>query len=131
LLDSTTWSEVSERMATFIVVYNQGEGCDYTIDCGVSTIEFEASSLKAAQKRVEEAYLSDGADGDPDELLSHNSSEGNFESIWLVEVKKSVQVSVENLDAELAQRKLNLENAFREEKEREEFERLSKKFNKK
>lgn len=112
-------------MAEYYAFYvGKGEGCDYTIGCNQKFVKLESSNVEDALTEVE---------NDIDESYGPSEYQPDglpFKSITVFEVSnyqifdiKAHEESVRNMVLEATKEK-------EEEKERAEFERLSKKFSK-
>jgi hypothetical protein len=110
---------INERFSDsdFIAVLTQaGEGCDYTIGCGIKVIDLESENFNDAMEEltslIQEEYTGD---------ISLSSA-----ILYKVESKENMNLSEIYSKKEEAQ---NLrKDSELESKEREEYERLSKKF---
>ena len=114
-------------MNKYLFVEYQDGGCDYTIGCGVRLTDIDAASMKEATeifvKNVEDNHREDGilysnhwdGDGTPDRISVYEVTDGgmlDMNAIW------------EKAQTEVEAREMKIKEA----KEREEFERLKKKF---
>ena len=104
-------------MAKYKAYLNQGQGCDYTIGCGQKLIDLKATSLDEAQAEVfsllKEAY---------------SYEEWRMESVEVLQVQEVFPIAVEYFYNILDSNERKREMLKREQKEKEEFERLKAKF---
>lgn len=119
-------------MKTFLVVENQGNGCDYTIGCGVRTYTVKAESYEALLEEAREIIR-----GNEDDFGYHHPLAGALAEINLEFTRDSVtvyEVAVEHsidLDTfrEIVERRRQADaDEEKEAKEREELKRLQEKF---
>ena len=101
-----------------VIIKQKGEGCDYTVGCGLATEDMDLSSdLKEASieanKRVEEDY---------------DGGECCIESVHLVPLDAIHDTNYESFRDAMQAREAAEQAAEDEEKERAEFERLKEKF---
>ena len=100
----------------FIAVLEQSGGCDYTIACGVKVIELESENLSDAQNeltsKIEENYTGD-----------YKLSEAK-----IYEVKGEHSVNVREIYGAITTKRQLASKERANKHDREEFERLSKKF---
>ena len=113
-------------MPKFLVIYRQGNGCDYTIGCGLAVHTLEAPSLSAAIASVINglAKIEDDAE----------FSDETVESLKAVDVYEIAEAHV-SLERDMwigARRAVHKKTAQEraEAKERAELERLKKKYEK-
>lgn len=95
---------------------NQGQGCDYTIACGVDIIDLEASSMEEAKKALIK------------EIKEEYTGERALASAQIFEINDIFAVNMKTLMSEIEEAEIEIERKKREEDERREFERLKKKF---
>jgi len=74
-------------MKFLILLEQNGEGCDYTIGCGINFEEIEAKDLKSACQRVVENY----GDGE-------YSCEGGLKSIRVIEIADESSMDMDSLE---------------------------------
>lgn len=105
-------------MGKYIAYVKQyGGGCDYTIGCGQTLWELEASSLEDARIEVK------------NEVLVYTGLD-RIDSATIYEVTHCEIMSVHEWYADEERRKKDEELQAKEVAEREEFERLQQKFGK-
>ena len=108
-------------MSEYLVVFRQHGGCDYTIGCGIAVQHVSADDLQGACAQVTEQLCD--LEGTSDETAS---------SIVEVDIYER-SAGFSKLDpaswrAARASKRAEAEKAQREDKERAEYERLRKKF---
>jgi hypothetical protein len=105
-------------MKHFLVIYNQGGGCDYTIGCGIRTERIDATDMEAAKRlvydQIQEEHPSD--------------SEMGIDTCVIFEVTDIFTVDVDSVYQKIDMEKIVLEQARKEAEEREEYKRLKAKF---
>lgn len=115
-------------MAKFIAIIKQhGEGCDYTIGCGLRVIDIDATDKESAFKKLlKNSLFIDVSNGDADP-----SSLEKLKSVRLIEVadedKKLYRDWLDSMTSEHAR----IEEEKAKKKDEEEFERLKKRLGKK
>lgn len=107
-------------MKWIVLLEERGDGCDYSIDCGIAYYFIEADSKEAALTMVREDLGDRG-------LLSA-TSEKQLETAYLLPAAGIVEVPFAQWTEESESTKLAKETKEAEEKEHAEFERLGKKF---
>lgn len=128
-------------MRYFLLRRQKGEGCDYTIGCGLSFEEIEADSRKEAIEQVID--LPDDWENITDEDELHdmlgdtglsNVEPGEFEmeEVVLFEVKEAIDLIpiLKKKLFEVENHKSHLRDKEREAAERAQYEKLKKKFEK-
>lgn len=119
-------------MPSYMVIYKQSGGCDYTIGCGLKTVSFTAESFVSAKSMVEKALLGDTVDDysgtDPQGLLPIGYCEGGIDSARVFEVTLADHVDMRAIQHQLELAEQAAEIAATETKERQELERLQRKF---
>lgn len=116
----------------YLYLEGRGEGCDYTIACNERLVELQADSFEKALEEV----LAPGGELGPDEYEPDGWSEINcdvgsdyyVQLATILQVEESRQVPLFELRAEQAARNTQEAEQRVENEEREEFERLKKKF---
>lgn len=106
-------------MSRFILVLEQGGGCDYTIGCGTKVVELDATDGTMASLEAIEVI---------DYYGGFAPHETRVAEATIYKVDDAVQL---DLDGIRAGRKAEADKAkakAKEKKERREFERLQKKF---
>ncbi len=133
-------------MKYYLVRYQKGQGCDYTIGCGLDVEQISAKNMDEAIKKVigipddwketfnegwEDYIYDDGHLGD-----AEIDSERQIESVSLLEVNEEINM-MPILKAKLAEMKSHFQFlrdekdlAAKEARDLAEFERLKKKFKK-
>ena len=118
---------------TFLVVERQAaDGCDHSIGCGLKVYGIQAKSItEVKQSWIDKEILCDG----PAEIEGHlegrlgDKSEFKRESIQIYGISSIVSLDLKALKNEIREKYLKKESED-EKKEREEYERLKKKFEK-
>lgn len=95
----------------------KGEGCDYMIGCAQTVIDIEASTLQEAIEKLKEEIKEDYAD---DSALF---------SAKLYEISHIYEIDIDKLYEELDSERQGIVKKSKEEDERAELLRLSKKYN--
>ena len=102
----------------YIAILRQNGGCDYTIGCGVNTIQFEAENALEAGKKLKEIVRE-----------SYSGEESQLSSAVYYEVGASFEADMKRWYSEFEhEKKQAIDNALRD-KELAELERLKKKYN--
>ena len=95
----------------------KGQGCDYTIGCGLQVVELSADNMSDAEKELTEVIKEE-----------YSYDESYLEKATLYEVNEAVEVDVEAIYTE----KENAKQIQSEEREKtkdfKEFQRLKKRF---
>ena len=94
-----------------------GEGCDYTIGCGHAVIDLKAQNIEDAKIELADRIRD-----------SYSSMETSLESAVIFEISDEFELNVTEYYKELERKRREEERAYREQKEREEFERLKQKY---
>lgn len=68
----------------YIAILRQEGGCDYTIGCGINTIQFEADSPKEAAEKLQNIIKD-----------NYNSDEHRLKQVNFYEIKNSYEVDVD------------------------------------
>lgn len=109
--------ESNTPSSKFIAVLHQDGGCDYTIECGTTVIELSSVELWSAEdelsKLIEEEFTGDR----------------KIHEATIYEISDEYEVDLAEVYRNIANRKKSKKDAEQEAKDREEFERLRKKFN--
>lgn len=107
-------------MKTFVIVERQGNGCDYTIGCGIKVYETKAESRDALLKQLR---------ADEDLLRDWSHADSERESVEIYEVTGApIAVPLDAWRAEIkAQEKRSREEA-KEKDERDTYAKLQKKY---
>jgi hypothetical protein len=110
----------------FYAVFKQGgEGCDYTIGCGIACKEVEARDIEEAKKKV-----TDMGDDPHDPSLGYYGNDAGIFEIILIPVDQATVIDTQAYyDAAEEQRKEEKRLAT-ELREREQLEQLKKKYEK-
>lgn len=118
----------------FLIVEEQGEGCDYTIGCGVAWYLWEAESFDALiadlRATLAKGYAGVYEESDGDGLAeavvaTHERRRNNIE---IFEISASHKLDLPALRAIYEDAEARVEAADKAEAERAEFERLKAKF---
>jgi hypothetical protein len=110
----------------FLIHFHQLGGCDYTIGCGHRIRVIQADSMEDARTKVLKETF--GIPDDPEDDEDLMPSPDLLNQVTIYEVHDLMKLDVKAL---LKQRETNLSERRRlaaEAKEREDFERLKKKF---
>ncbi len=105
------------------IVMHQDGGCDYTIGCGIGFVDLGNGTLEEAITAAKDFFLSE----EGSHYLTSEYSE--ISSAYLVQDNDD-ELPIDEWKKELKQQELEENKKAIEEKERKEFERLSKKFGK-
>ena len=104
-------------MIKFKAYLQQDGGCDYTIGCGKLVIDIEANSLEDAKIKLFSIIFNE-----------YNHDENRLANVELFELASTTVVDIKNLYKKLDEdKKEQVENLILM-REKEEFERLKKKF---
>ena len=95
----------------------KGEGCDYTIGCGLVVHELSADNMEDAKQELKELIKED-----------YSYSEAYLEKATLYEVKEEVNIEVEKIYNEKEEEKLSKADKEQRIKDYEKFLELKKKF---
>lgn len=105
-------------MGKFICFIKQdGEGCDYTIGCGLNLLQLKSTNMDDAIQEMKDIIK---------EEYNHYESKLGFCTVY--EVSETHKLNVKGYYNQLESEKFELKKKLQEEKERQEFERLKKKF---
>ena len=111
----------------FIAHVKQNGGCDYTIACGETIWRLEANTREAAIEELKEPII--GKMELPDCEYSEGCwAEQRLNNATLFEISGETIVPVEKWYTEALKRAEETRNNLEEKDEREEFERLKKKY---
>lgn len=94
-----------------------GEGCDYTIGCGLRVIDINAASLDEAKIKLIEEIKE-----------NYSQEERQVDKVELYEIESITNIDVSELYNLIKQERNAKEQAYKEERERQEFLRLQAKF---
>lgn len=104
----------------FIAILRQeGEGCDYTIGCGVNTIQFEAENALEAGKKLKLIVFE-----------NYNHDEAKLKSLHYYQVDGTYEADIKRWYNEFAEEKILREQTAVKEKELAELQRLLNKYGK-
>lgn len=108
----------------YALITGQGEGCDYTIGCNMRFEKLKATNISDARKECIEVFkrydISED-DGSPHDEL-------RIESIVMLEVSVEEKVDISGILASARKVSAEKEKVDAEMREREQFERLRKKY---
>lgn len=104
-------------MSKFVAYLQQGQGCDYTIGCGNLLWEVDMPSMETAVMEVVERIAE-----------SCSSPETRLQSCKVFQVIDEEDIDLKTLYNELNEQRRQREIVKIEEKEKQELERLSKKY---
>lgn len=98
----------------------KGEGCDYTIGCGMRFDFIEADSIQAAIERI---VFPDGKD-------EYSSLEGDnaLEQILIIPAEHITVVNVSGIESEIKRQRVREAEKAQEEKELADLKRLQAKY---
>ena len=105
-------------MATFLAIWRQDGGCDYTIGCGIEAVTLEASDLEGARHKV----LVQLVDNDCDEMID------SIKSVTIYEVSSSIRLEPKEWNPLRDAAKKTAEAAETTRRELAELERLKAKY---
>lgn len=109
---------------TYYVYIDGGEGgCDYTLNCNAILEQLDAATLRDAIKEVRERHL-----GNPHEDEGYGCGEGHVRAATILNVTAAHEVDVGSWVAERRHEKNIADGVAKQEREREEYERLRAKF---
>lgn len=111
----------------FLLVMNQGGGCDYTIGCGINYRFTEADTLEQAMAAFKEEYTGIGND-EEEGILNPDTSERMWESAFVVTVSEQVEVPLSEWHLECYGALEAEENARLEKHERAQLAKLQAKY---
>lgn len=104
----------------FIAILRQeGEGCDYTIGCGINTIQFEAENALEAGKKLKLIVFE-----------NYNHDEAKLKSLHYYQVDGTYEADIKRWYNEFAEEKTLREQTAVKEKELAELQRLLNKYGK-
>ena len=108
-------------MNHYLLVLRGGQGCDYAIDCGLTTIDIVAESYHEAERKAVDIII-----GTEDGEGYHDEREIKLAMLYTVcgEMELDVKGMYGAYDAKNAE----IDRAWNEQKEREVFARLMKKY---
>lgn len=113
----------------FLVVEEQsGEGCGYTIGCGVRTYERDCASVELLLKELEREAGDAESDEKSDGWLGDKYGEGTRSRVAIYTVSGVVEVDVDEWERRFADKEIAESRVCEEKKERAELLRLQKKF---
>lgn len=67
-------------MKKYIIIFDQGNGCDFTIGCGILVFEIEANNLDEVKTKLGE------------KLRNYRSPEYRIEDITILEVNEKISI---------------------------------------
>ena len=109
-------------MPEYTVILRQaGEGCDYTIGCGVSVSEYDldATNPTAAIKELTDVLIEEGAFSNPDQEISEG---------YIVPSEAVIELDIKGIVKRMRDQRAEEERQIAEAKERKELERLQRKY---
>jgi hypothetical protein len=104
-------------MKTYKAYLNQGQGCDYTIGCGLRVIDIIANSMDEAKQKLAQTIAED-----------YSYDEGRLEKAELFEVEQVFVMDVKAIYQKVTDDRNAKKQREKDEKEKQEFERLKSKF---
>ena len=107
-------------MEFLVCEQQEGEGCDYTIGCGMTFYFMEAESIEKAKEKI---VWPDGRDE-----YSTLGGDNALEKILIIPAEHVVTINVEALKKEVYEIRANEEAEEQEKTERAELERLQAKY---
>lgn len=111
----------------FLLEVNQGNGCDYTIGCGLALVSFSADTIGDAVAMVRERRFSAEALDAGDDIACLLTSE-DIVSARVYQVSAVQDLPLEEWDRDAELDELRREEAAADEAERLEYERLKAKY---
>jgi len=99
----------------YAVHYQSGEGCDYTIGCGLRVVALDAATRDEAELEVAED-------------LGANDGDDAREAVLIIEAASSWAFDVAGHTARMRDAQRQIEERVNEQAEHEQFEKLRKKF---
>ena len=97
-----------------LVIKQKGEGCDYTIGCGQTSVLLNASSYEEAKQESKQTII--------------ENYTGEFELKKAIICQIQGDIDLNQIYSELREKKIREKTSKDEERERIELERLKKKF---
>ena len=107
-------------MATFLAIWRQDGGCDYTIGCGIEAVTLEASDLEGARHKVLVQLVDDNYYGD--EVID------SIKSVTIYEVSSSIRLEPKEWNPLRDAAKKTAKEAETARRELAELERLKAKY---
>lgn len=104
-------------MKTYKAYLNQGQGCDYTIGCGLRVIDITANSMEDAKQKLAETIAEE-----------YSYDEGRLEKAELYEVEQVFVMDLKAIYQKVADDRNAEKQREKDAKEKAEFERLKSKF---
>jgi hypothetical protein len=105
---------IKESLGTkFIAILKQSGGCDYTIACGIQEYVLNSTNIEDAKIELSNVIVEDYP---------------VLESAEIYEVNSTYKIDLNNLYKIEDDKKKAYKNSEKERKEKEDFERLSKKY---
>lgn len=120
-------------MSYYVIVKQDGEGCDYTIACGTKVLLLDVQSEEEALNEIRRMFNVDGIidskDGYGDAAFDiRMDSEQAIKSVTLLYTVSQTKIDLDQFRREIAAAETMRRLSKTEAHERAEFERLSKKF---
>ncbi len=109
------------------ILVQDGEGCDYTIGCGISIIDLHALSSDEAYKELKREVIGEWDEKDG-RFYGEYMDEQRLESATLIKVIETIQPDISAWYAEAEKIVENHKNSANVNAEKAELERLKKKY---
>lgn len=103
------------------ILHQAGEGCDYTIGCGLNVIELQSSNQMDAINELTRMIEGDEDNGS-------YTGERQLENVDLYEISREIEFNVEDVYNELNQHVEEERISDEETREKEEYQRLHQKY---
>lgn len=110
-------------MLYLVIMKEEGEGCDYTIGCGMNYEMVEAENEESLIKKI---VFPDGED----ENSIFENTDRSYEEIIYVPVDDITRLDIDSIKRKIENKNLEEEEEKQRKKDEEDFERLRKKLGK-
>jgi hypothetical protein len=114
-------------MKTFLIVEEQGGGCDYTIGCGIRTTQIEADSMEEAIEFIKNESFKDRSGEDDGDYQVLATKERERCGVSVYEIGEVVEIDLAAWRKEFRAKEEAEEELEGAKKELAEYERLRKK----
>jgi hypothetical protein len=101
----------------WLLIRQEGTGCDYSIACGEKFIQLKAQNEEDALAEAAKTWEYYGGD-----------RENKIESIKILEVQKEIDLDIDGLVSKAKEAERKCQEKQKEAQEKAEYERLKKKF---
>lgn len=113
----------------YMAILSQGQGCDYTIECGTKVIELKAKNK--ADALIELNRMMTGPEGDGyDVEYTIEGGDGDLDTVTLLEVSHREKVDLSVWKRQIKDARKKVKESQQEKEERATYERLQKKYGK-